>query len=169
MNGTISVQSEIGRGSRFTVNIPTEVLVSGNAVISGRVSVKRAEYCANVLIIDEDYESIKQLTSYLNELNFYVVSSSSCLDGFRVAQNNNVDIIVLDIESSGMEGWLVVKTLKNDMATKNINIILSSSHDEHDLTNYVGADAYITKPYTKEIIEEILCNIVGDSDTVISL
>jgi len=166
MNGTISVKSKLGQGSRFLVNIPVCVEDKKKNTLLTESTAKHNEYCASVLIIDNDPDARKTLTSYLTDLKFYVITASTGLGGLRVAQNNNIDIIVLDVQLLGLDAWSILSTLKNDNKTKNIQVVLSSS-DEFNLDETSGASAYLTKPFNKEMVEEILCNIVGGSDTVV--
>ncbi len=168
MNGTISVKSSLGKGSIFSVRIPVQVDNKKSSTELDDSSTKQGEYCAKVLVVDDDPIAREALTTYLTELNFYVITASSGLDGLRVAQNDNIDIIILDVMLPGMDGWTVLRTLKNDNATKNIQVVLSSQIDEHDITNSIGADAYLIKPFNKELIEETLCNLVGGSDSAVS-
>ncbi len=169
MNGDISVSSTIGQGATFLVNIPVVVNPSKNDLVLNETSNKHGEYCANVVIVDHDPQAKKILTNYLCDMKFYVISASTGLDAVRVAQNNNVDIIILDVQYSGMDDWLVLKNLKHNNKTRNIRIIVTASKDELELTKSFGADAYILKPFDKEIVEETLCNIVGGSDSVVSI
>ncbi|VAW98592.1 hypothetical protein MNBD_GAMMA22-1574 [hydrothermal vent metagenome] len=169
MNGDISVSSTLGQGATFTVNIPVLVSSSKYELAENDNVTKHREYCANVVIVDSDPSAKKLLTSYLCDLKFYVIFASTALDCVRVAQNNNVDIIILDVQSSGMDDWLLLKNLKNNIKTRNIRIIVTASKNELELTKSLGADAYIVKPFNKEIVEETVCNIVGGSDSVVSI
>ncbi len=169
MNGDISVSSTVGQGATFSVNIPVIVNSSKDELTVNDSFTKQGEYCANVVIVDRDPQTKKILMNYLYDLKFYVISASTGLDALRVAQNNNVDIIILDVQYSGIDDWLVLKTLKHNYKTRNIRIIVTASKDELELTKSLGADAYILKPFDKELVEETLCNIVGGSDTVVSV
>jgi len=166
MNGSISVKSKLGHGSRFSVNLP--ILLGNNNLVINESPAKQIEYCAKVLIIDVDPIAQNLLVKYLTDLNFYVITAVTALDGLRVAQYDNVDIIILDVQLFGMDGWSVLRTLKSDSKTKNIQIVLSSTVDEIEITKSIGADAYITKPFNKGMVEETLCNIVGGSESVVS-
>ncbi|MFV2059756.1 MAG: hybrid sensor histidine kinase/response regulator [Gammaproteobacteria bacterium] len=168
LNGNISVTSKLGQGSTFSVIIPVEVIgkTSNTEISDSRTQQK--EYCAKVLVVDDNPDARKIVTAILTDLNFYVITASSGLDGLRVAQNDNIDIIILDVLLSGLDGWTLFRTLKNDATTKNIKVVLSSMVNEHEITKSVGADAYLTKPFNKELVEETMCNLVGGNDSAVS-
>jgi len=169
MNGQISVNSELGHGATFSVKIPIRVSKNNSLLSDSDAKHVHGEFCAKVLIIDNDPVTREQLTSYLSDLKFYVITASTGLDGLRVAQKENIDIIILDVQLSGLDGRSVLNALKKDSNTKNCHFVLSSSSDEQNITKSVGVDAYVTKPYSREIVEEVFCNIVGGSDSVVSI
>ncbi len=169
MNGTISVKSEIGHGSTFYVNIPREVKVNrdNNTVVDN--SRRRIEYCASVLIINNNINEINILAGYLTNLKFHVITARNCEAGMLLVKNNSIDIIILDDNIMDRDSSSIMQTLKNNIKTKNTCIVLCSSNAEHDLTSSYYVDVFLPKPLNKEIVEETLCNIVGGSDSAVSV
>ncbi len=169
MNGTISVKSEIGHGSTFYVNIPRRVKVNRDNKVIVESNQRNIEYCASVLIIDKDSAAVNVLVGYLTNLKFHVITARDCDEGLLVIKNNHIDIMIVDEKIPDIDSSLIIPTLKNNIKTKNICIVLSASNDECDLTLSNNVDAFIIKPYNKEIVEETFCNIVGGSDSAVSV
>ncbi len=109
-----------------------------------------------ILIIEDDPEIIRLLEIHLTDL---IYTTSKALDGalgLKMALENDYDLIILDLTLPSMDGVEVCKRLR---ATKNTPIImLTAKSEEIDrvLGLEIGADDYITKPFS---IRELLARI----------
>ncbi len=106
-----------------------------------------------VLIIDDDEQISKILRDYFQYENFNVVSVFNGKDGLKKVIDENPDIVILDIMLPEMEGWEVCKRIRQ---YSDIPIIMLSAKntDTDKITGIeLGADDYITKPFSpKEVI-----------------
>ena len=104
-----------------------------------------------VLLIDENSDMRRLISSQLEE-NYAVYEYPNGAEGFDKAREVVPDIIVIDVENSGMEGNEFCTLLNNDENTSHIPIILLGNNIESD--NKIGEDKtgavdYLSKPFNK--------------------
>ncbi len=108
-----------------------------------------------VLLI-EDEQDIADLIKMNAELSdFKVVVENDGLNGYMAAEREKPDIIVLDIMLPGMNGLDVCRKVKNNPALMDIPIIMISAKSEEldvVLGLELGADDYVTKPFSPKIL-----------------
>ncbi len=117
----------------------------------------------NILVI-EDEEDILELINYnLGKEGYRVTGVTSGEDGLKSARHNLPSLVVLDVMLPGLDGLEVCKMLKNDGKTQHIPIImLTAKSEESDVVTglEVGADDYITKPFSPKILIARIRNIL---------
>ncbi len=107
----------------------------------------------NVLAIDDDKFIQKVITKSLSSESIIVRTANDGESGIKEALNNTPDIILLDVEMPGINGYETCVRLRSIEATKNIPIIFLSSRSslQERMQGYeVGADDYLIKPFEKE-------------------
>lgn len=112
-----------------------------------------------VLII-EDNEEIRENTCEFLELSgFNVISSQNGKEGVAAAAHTRPDVIVCDILMPGINGYDVIRQLKNNPLTSGIPFIyLTASGEKNDISTAMkmGANGYIRKPFEmRNLIAEI--------------
>ena len=103
-----------------------------------------------VLIIDDSIDVHRLLTARLRNEAFEIVNASSGRDGLQMALECEPSIILLDIDMPEMDGFQVLRKLKENPATANIPVlVLSGLTDSQDKVAAfdLGAIDYITKPF----------------------
>ena len=101
-----------------------------------------------ILIIEDDASIAELQKDYLEVAGFDVCVCVDGLDGLRVLQDNEVDLLLLDIMLPGMDGLEILRIMKED---KGIPVLLvSAKKEEIDKIKglSLGADDYITKPFS---------------------
>jgi len=109
-----------------------------------------------ILIIEDDPEIIRLLEIHLTDLIYTTAKATDGALGLKMALENDYDLIILDLTLPSMDGIEVCKRLR---ATKNTPIImLTAKSEEIDrvLGLEIGADDYMTKPFS---IRELLARI----------
>ncbi len=110
-----------------------------------------------VLIIDDDPISLKLIEAQLHELRYRLMTASSGRTGLDTARSLNPDLILLDIKMPDMNGFEVLKKMREDDITKDIPVImLTSVSDKEVVLNamHQGVIDYIVKPYNVEHLKE---------------
>ncbi|MDX2478645.1 MAG: response regulator transcription factor [Gammaproteobacteria bacterium] len=110
----------------------------------------------NCVLIVEDEEDIQTLLIYnLSKAGFVPIAVESGEEGLQIALEKRPDVIVLDLMLPGMDGLSVCRTLKSNDKTSDIPIIIASARgEESDIITglEMGADDYITKPFSPKVL-----------------
>jgi len=104
-----------------------------------------------IMVVDDDPELVEILRHWLVSQSFNVRCACSGEDLFAGMEELKPDLVLLDIRMPQMSGLEVLARLKSDPDTATIPVILVSAEGEYEkiIKGYkMGADAYITKPYT---------------------
>ncbi|PYQ48243.1 MAG: hybrid sensor histidine kinase/response regulator [Acidobacteria bacterium] len=152
MGGEVTVESEGGRGSAFTILLPANL--EAGEMTAGRerppaealatlVSMPRP---TRVLVIDDDRLVRDLLLRFLEKEGFRAEAAASGEDGLRQAQASPPDLITLDVVMSGLDGWAVLKALKADARLRAIPVLMVTIVDNPSLGFSLGAAEYLTKP-----------------------
>lgn len=111
-----------------------------------------------ILVIDDDLALLETLKSFLEAENFEVISASDGEEGFRLASQEKMDLIILDLGLPVMGGLDVCKGLREKRIMTPIIMLTGEKKEEVDkvLGLEFGADDYITKPFgMKELLARI--------------
>jgi PAS domain S-box-containing protein len=158
MGGDITVESEIGRGTTFTIRLPAEI--AGPATTSEPGAVPTAGPLApdgfTLLVIDDDATARELMQRFLATEGFHVVSASSGAEGLRLAKELLPDAITLDVLMPGMDGWAVLAGLKADPALADIPVVMLTILEEKNMAYALGASEYLTKPIDRDRLVAVL-------------
>jgi len=175
LGGNLTVQSDLGKGSTFTLVIPpvlpeaklqkqndevptiknnviAPVPQPASQVVSQSVSHSMSQQSLAlstgvlVLCIDDDLEVIDLLRRYLVPEGYSVRGASSGEEGIRLAQELHPAVITLDIMMPEKDGWQVLRELKNNPSTSDIPVIIHSVVENRPLALSLGALDVVTKP-----------------------
>jgi len=112
------------------------------------------------VLVVEDTPASSKLVSMLLEMSGYkVLLADNALDGIDLARAQSPDLILMDIQLSGMDGLTAIQTLKQDIKTCDITIAALTAHamagDERRMKEH-GCDGYISKPIRyQSFLEEV--------------
>ena len=116
-----------------------------------------------ILVADDEIHILNLIKLTLGDEYDYI----DARDGVEVMQKletENPDLILLDVMMPRMDGFAVCKRLKAAQKTKDIPIILISAKDEDQDVLYgidLGAAAYVTKPFNKADLSDMVKNLIG--------
>jgi adenylate cyclase len=152
MGGDVTVASEPGKGSVFTVRLPgsTDSPATTLAQDGGRPVAD----C--VLIIDDDATARELLTDHLEAEGFSVATASGGLEGLKLAKELRPSVITLDVMMPDLDGWSVLAALRQDRELADIPVIMVTILDEHRRGVALGAAGYLTKPIDREQLHRLV-------------
>ncbi len=109
-----------------------------------------------ILIIEDEPELVKVLSSYLEKSGYKVIASFRGDTGYETWQNTQPDLVLLDLNLPGMDGLDIARSIRRQ---SNIPIIILTSRvDETDrlIGLELGADDYVIKPYSpREVVARV--------------
>lgn len=143
--GRITVESEVGVGSTFTVNLPRRV-ADGLDVPSPTLQPGRPV----VLVVEDDPAAADLLRVYLEAAGFGVAVTPSGRLALDWAAELSPSAIVLDILLPDIDGWEVLQRLKRNAETQGIPVLVVSVVDDRPLGLALGAVDYFVKPIARD-------------------
>lgn len=152
MDGAIGVDSTLGQGSRFWIDLPQADLEMANLQLPELPQkVKREEYGQErVLYIDDNPINLKLVTQMLGKLrNILLVTAHTPELGIELAQARKPCLILLDINMPRMDGYEVLQVLKADLKLRHVPVIaVSANAMPKDIERGIAAgfSDYLTKP-----------------------
>jgi PAS domain S-box-containing protein len=172
MGGSIEVASNLGKGSTFTVFLPSfikqpEPENPENTVRAGS-SQDRAPGLGTVLVVDDDPTSRDLIERALARQGLRIELAASGPEALTLAKQLRPDAITLDVMMPGMDGWAVLSALKADPDLAEIPVILLSFVGNKSLGFALGASDYLTKPVDRKRLAALLNKYRRDRDGVAS-
>jgi two-component system phosphate regulon response regulator PhoB len=110
---------------------------------------------AVILIIEDDPEIQELLAHSMSREGWKLLQAKTGEDGIKLLQNKKVNCILLDIMLPGMDGFKVLKKIKDIEQCRNVPVIMTTAKgEESDIVTglELGADDYVVKPYSPKVL-----------------
>lgn len=167
--GDIEVESELGKGTRFTVRIPVrhtsqkgderalpkisaEEIAAELGVVDMEEPIMRPDL--PIMLVIDDNADIRRLVATMTEGSFNVIGAANGKEGVRMAAKYVPDIIVCDVMMPVMDGLECCRKIKEEVSTSHIPVLMltACSMDEQRARGYEsGADGYLSKPFNADV------------------
>lgn len=167
MGGVVEVESEEGKGTEISINIPFAIPTLTELEDEENNSKVKFEGF-KVLLVDDNPLHREIEVDVLEDLGFTVDQESEGLEAFKKHIKNNYDIILMDLVMPVMDGYQttkLIRTLENpDLAKTPIVAITANAYsDDKSQAFNAGMNAYVTKPFNKKVLVEVLKLILKDN------
>ena len=148
MGGNLTVKSDIGMGSCFTLKMlltkPNELSASAvtEAPISGYHGIRK-----NVMVVDDDATHRALLTDILQPLGFHMFEAQDAYHCLDLLKDRNVDLYLLDVALPGMGGWELAELLRERDSQASIIMISAEANPRYPMDDgWTVHDCYLSKP-----------------------
>lgn len=182
--GTISAESELERGSCFTIRLkadntypeavhqdPSNKNSSDNILSNeeNKDTEKKTQGKKKTLLLVEDNQDIREYIKEYFKNEYRIQEAEDGKQGLEKAFRSLPDMIISDIMMPNMDGNELCHILKNDIRTSHIPVILltaKTSIEDQEEGYREGADSYLTKPFTCSLLESRINNIISQRQRI---
>ncbi|WP_167627626.1 ATP-binding response regulator [Methylobacterium phyllostachyos] len=149
MGGDVTVASEVGCGTRFTLAVPAALPEPTVGDISDETTTGSPGAIGTrglVLVIDDEASQRDLMGRFLTRQGFSVRTAGDGRTGLQLARSLAPRVILLDVMMPEVDGWTVLTTLKGDPATRDIPVVMVSFVADAALSASLGAADAVPKP-----------------------
>jgi DNA-binding response OmpR family regulator len=179
-HGMLTVESEPDKGTCFTVLLPVKakaVTIAGDTIINTanedeaevtETEKKQTRRKPSILVVDDNDDIRFYLKDNLRSY-YSVYEAVNGREAWQQAQQYQPDLVVSDIMMPEMDGIELCRKIKNDPRTSHIPVILltARSAEEQKLEGFeTGASDYITKPFSYEILQSRIRNLLAQQEAL---
>ena len=158
MGGDITVESQVGSGSTFTMVLPETVIdpkTQVGSIVPLNPTLSPVAH-STILVIDDDATMHDLIQRFLSKDGFQVESALSGEAGLAKAKAVRPDAIILDVLMPAMDGWSVLSALKADPELANLPVIMLTMVDSKNMGYALGASDYLMKPIDRSRLTAVL-------------
>ncbi|MCK4922805.1 MAG: PAS domain S-box protein [Bacteroidales bacterium] len=165
MGGDISVVSNKGEGSEFIFTLPYSVSMKNESNNSEKFAIGKNRWPGKTIIIAEDEDSnYKLLYEVLIKSEINVLRAKTGNEAIQlVSENARIDLILMDIQMPGIDGYEATREIKN--LNSEIPIIAQTAYamaGEKEISKQAGCDDYIAKPIRAADLFKVLSRYLGN-------
>jgi DNA-binding response OmpR family regulator len=120
-----------------------------------------------LLIIDDNPMNRDMLSRRLEREGYEVLTADGGREGLDLIANHEIDLVLLDILMPGMDGYQVLRAMKEDGATRHLPVImLTAVSDVESVKRCIdlGADDYLIKPFNSVLLKSRIAAVIADHE-----
>ena len=174
MGGTIRLESELGRGTKFTIDLTLDAAVRKQAP----PQISQAGLAGiHVLVVDDNETNLEILRRQLESLNMTVACAHGGERALKImaeasAAGKKFDMAILDMQMPGMDGLELAGQIREQITLSGTRLVMLTSTyapGSAEERERLGILRCVNKPIRKTELVNVICSVVGDSFDFLSL
>lgn len=161
MGGSIRVESELGVGSKFIIELPLPIKLTAHIMHMEDAEEAQAQdnlpavapTGEQIVMIDDDPAFLDIMARTIRAEGYQVHTASDAESGWRLIQSIKPQVITLDLFLPDQHGWILFERIKADPDICDIPVIVISMIEERKRFNRQPAEEYLTKPVRRETLK----------------
>lgn len=171
MGGDISVSSEVGSGSTFTMTVEAEVVEWARpAPVETRVAERSEGQALSVLVVEDHPVNRMILEAWMGSAGHAASTAENGQIAVDVAQHQPFDLIIMDVNMPVMDGLTATRMIRSGQGVNRDTpmVVLSASarSEDHQAGLDAGADAYLNKPIDFAALAQLMTHVPGGREQV---
>ena len=192
--GSVRVESEVGKGSRFIVDLPvdrlglmegddeglhlepassTEVVVPPATEASGALPSAASPAQPpeptprpprRILVVDDEFNIMRVMRHILESEGYVVLEASSGEEALRTVRDERPDLVLLDVLLPDLDGFEVLERLRRDADTSDVPVVILSILEAKEESFRLGAQDYFNKPIDRVKLIESVQALLGEGN-----
>jgi signal transduction histidine kinase/DNA-binding NarL/FixJ family response regulator len=167
--GRIAVESEVGRGSRFWIDLAFEVedraqTAITEAPVSRTLSAPAGATKARVLLAEDNRVNQKVVTALLGKHGYEVILAHNGREALERLRESSFDVVLMDIQMPELDGIQAAHLIRQETQWNDLPIIAMTAHAMHgdrERCLEAGMNAYLSKPVGAAHLLEVLREFTG--------
>jgi two-component system, cell cycle sensor histidine kinase and response regulator CckA len=163
LNGVVTVESEVGRGSSFRVFLPVSIEEVHGLPAKAPQTLSR-EGSGTVLLVEDEEILCKMTATMLRNFGYKVFTAKDGVEALEVFKNHldEIDVVLSDLSMPRMGGWETLTALRQ--IRPDIQVVLASGYDESTVLAGVHPElpqVFLHKPFRKEELRNVIARVMG--------
>ncbi|CAN1211582.1 response regulator [Tumidithrix helvetica PCC 7403] len=145
--GTVSVESEVGHGSRFTIRLPY-----GDASGATQLPLTKSDPLSAdlILLVDDNEANIQSISIYLTAKGYRFITAKNGEEAIALARTEHPNLILMETQTLGIDGLESIRLIRAESQLNNVPIIAMaalSTPSDRERCLAAGASDYLAKPF----------------------
>jgi signal transduction histidine kinase/FixJ family two-component response regulator len=161
MHGSIKVESNVGQGSRFVIEIPFKKCDQIEEIAETNEGYDEIPISSNILIVEDDEPIRLLLTKILSnkKINADIVSSGP--EAINKLKSGNYNLVLTDIQMPGMSGFELIKAIHEEISPELPVIAFTANVSIKESLKKAGFSGHIEKPFSESTLLNTISKFIG--------
>ncbi|MFW6310035.1 MAG: response regulator, partial [Prolixibacteraceae bacterium] len=194
LGGEIQLESEIEKGSTFTLYLPVDPKIkagkkapelippvkqektdftaspAAHSVSPPETKTKAAKNGTSIMIIEDDKGFNNVLADFARNKQFHVEQAFTGAEGLKKLHKSPPDALLLDVNLPDMTGWDILRNMIKNNLLKRVQVHIMTAYDyKNELTDYPAFNNFLQKPVTLESVSKAFLKIAGKNEQLKSM